>query len=113
MVNPVIVLCRQLQANKVRAAGMSVLADKLEARAKLPLEHFSADLISMIEHHLARSNDSGGGGGRRGRGGRDRNGGDRPTLPTNRFRCFKCRQTIQIPAGVTKKDAITEHRKLC
>jgi len=112
MVEPVVKLCRQLQAAKVRSAGMIALADKLDARSIIPLEDFSADVVALVEKSLEKDQARGGGGGGGGAGGGRGGGGGGGSNPAT-FKCFKCKKRFPIPPGMTKKAAITDHRKKC
>ena len=107
-VAPASQLCRMLQAEKARMVGLSTVADRLEARARLPLENFGADVVDMVERAIQKDTPQLQHRGGRGGGGRGSGGPGNPT-----FKCFKCKKMIAIPAGTDRKSAITAHRASC
>ena len=106
MVAPALSLCRQMQANHVRSSGMAAIADRLEARSKIPLENFSADVIAMIEKALDKGTFSDG-------RAHNQDKNPRPNGGARVFKCFKCQKKIPIRAGLTRREAVAEHRKAC
>ena len=116
-VSPVLTAFRMLQAGQVRAAGQSDLAGKMEAKALMPLENFSADMAYMVQRAIEKGvtlqSRPGGvtlqskpGGGNSGRGGRAGRGG-------RTWKCYKCKKILPIGAGKTQKQSLEEHRKTC
>jgi len=110
-IGPALKKCRQLQADRVRSKGLADLARRMEARAEIPLEDFSADMSSMVFKALTDSRGFGDtralpvgnvGGGRGG-------GGD----VKKAFKCWGCKKLINIPKDTSRADAIREHRGVC
>ena len=109
-VNGPLTMCRMLQAKQARDMGLNEIATKVEARALLPLEGFSADLAPMIKRALEKSSDRAGG-----TGGHPQAHpfSQNPAGSARTFKCFKCKKKIAMKPGVSRRDAVTEHRKIC
>ena len=105
-VNAPLTLCRMMQAKQARDMGLNEIATKVEARALLPLEGFSADLAPMIKKAMEKSSDRAGGAG-------SHPHPQNPAGNTRTFKCFKCKKKIAMKPGVARRDAVAEHRKSC
>lgn len=101
---PPLTTIRLLQADQVRGQGLTELAGRMQARAMIPIENFSADMVRMVEKAIEK-------------------GGTTTMLaprvqtelqPAGRtFKCFKCKKKIPIASGKTRKAAVADHRSTC
>ena len=113
-IQPALTSCRFLQADQARRLGLFDVANKVSARALLPLECFSADLSAMVKTTMEKSaaksfHDSSVGDVSVRANGNKRTGFSR----VETFMCFKCKKRFPMKPDQARREAVTEHRKVC